>query len=963
MATVYLAGDLKHHRKVALKVLKPDLAATLGPERFLREIEIAAQLTHPHILPLHDSGEARGFLYYVMPYVEGESLRERLSRERQLSLEDAIQVAREVADALSSAHSRGVVHRDIKPENILLQEGHAVVTDFGIARALSAAGGENLTETGMTVGTPAYMSPEQAAGQEGIDGRSDIYSLGCVLYEMLGGDPPYTASTPQAILARKVADPVPSLRVVRDTVPEALEQTVTRALAKVPADRFATAGQLAESLGRVVSGEVPVQTVPKAHSARPTLRWKRGYAIPIVVFAAIVVVLLSRMASSASASLEPATLVVFPFRSTADDNSIGEGIADLLAASLDGTVGIRVADPVAMWRSLRRGSDQSLHVPELSEALELAQQAGTPRVVLGSVSEVGGRMEVSARVYDLDGQLRTTLRNSVPAGSLSVAVDRLAIDVVSSVWERDTLPGVPVVESFATGSIGALKAYLEAKSWVYRGFYDAAEEAIEQAVTLDSTFALAHLEQHKIRSWQLFQSGLPFTGLTEIIDRAMQYRDRLSPRYRLRVEAEKALSRTDGVRAATLLGRILEIDSLDLDALQTLANVYLDHGWQLDKTADDVAALCQRVLELDPASTSAYSMLLSVSPWSENSDSLQQHLAGLTSVDTLNPVVSGSLGAVRALTSSGAAQDSILRVLAGQSMPVVTRVLRDLRAREPEVAERFLAELMADTMPVYHQRIGQGARTQLWFGEGRLAANDSLVRAGFLAPIRPTVNRFFVAASMAGVGDSSATARAVAELAAYAPADSLDDYLDSKQMVWAAGWAVGAYHAVLGDTLEARRWQSAIAQLAPSDTSRDWPGALAADIEARIAVRSGDAETAERNARRAYDTWGDHSSNVLDSHPEPAMRFHLAEILRSRGLLNESRRLFHSFVPPGNWAAYYTARSSWELGVLAEEEGDLREAVLQYGAALGLWSRGEAAVAEWRLLAESALQRVLREIG
>ncbi len=243
MATVYLAEDLKHRRKVAIKVLRPELAAAIGAERFVREIEIVANLHHPHVLPLYDSGEADGFLFYVMPFVEGESLRDRLSREGQLPLDEALRIAREVADALSSAHSKGIVHRDIKPENILLQEGHAAVSDFGIARAISGAAAEHMTQSGMTVGTPAYMSPEQAAGEQKLDGRSDLYSLGCVLYEMLGGDPPFIASTPQAVLARKLTGSVPSLRVVRESVPDELEDIVVRALAKAPADRFATASR------------------------------------------------------------------------------------------------------------------------------------------------------------------------------------------------------------------------------------------------------------------------------------------------------------------------------------------------------------------------------------------------------------------------------------------------------------------------------------------------------------------------------------------------------------------------------------------------------------------------------------------------------------------------------------------------------------------------------------------------
>jgi len=247
MATVYLAHDQKHHRPVAIKVLRPEFAAALGPERFLLEIETAARLNHPHILPLHDSGEADGLLYFVMPYVEGQTLRGRLDRERQIALEDALQIAREVADALSYAHEHEVVHRDVKPENILFQAGHAVVSDFGIARAIVAAGGDHLTKTGITVGTPAYMSPEQASGDTQLDGRSDVYSLGCVVYEMLAGEPPYTGPTAQAILAKRLSEPLPHLRTVR-TVPAPIEWAISTALARSPADRFATAARFREAL-------------------------------------------------------------------------------------------------------------------------------------------------------------------------------------------------------------------------------------------------------------------------------------------------------------------------------------------------------------------------------------------------------------------------------------------------------------------------------------------------------------------------------------------------------------------------------------------------------------------------------------------------------------------------------------------------------------------------------------------
>jgi serine/threonine-protein kinase len=257
MATVYLAEDLKHNRKVAIKVLRPDLTATLGPERFLREVRIAAQLNHPHILGLHDSGEANGFLYFVMPYAEGEPLRARISREKQLSIDEALALTRQVASALDYAHDLGVIHRDIKPENILLHRDHALVADFGIALAVTAAGGERMTETGLSLGTPAYMSPEQVAGEEGIDRRSDIYSLGCVLYEMLAGDPPFVASNPRAVLLKHLSDPAPQITTVRSSVPLSVAAAISKALGKTPVDRFDSAKAFGDALFAEAKEEEP----------------------------------------------------------------------------------------------------------------------------------------------------------------------------------------------------------------------------------------------------------------------------------------------------------------------------------------------------------------------------------------------------------------------------------------------------------------------------------------------------------------------------------------------------------------------------------------------------------------------------------------------------------------------------------------------------------------------------------
>ncbi len=312
MATVYLAEDLKHRRKVAIKVLRPELAAVIGAERFVREIQTIATLQHPHILGLIDSGEADGTAYYVMPFVEGESLRDRLTREKQLPIVDAVRIATEVAGALDYAHRHGVVHRDIKPENILLHDGRALVADFGIALAASKSGGTRMTETGMSLGTPHYMSPEQAMGEREITARSDVYALGCITYEMLVGDPPFLGGTAQAIVAKVMTEkPVPPSRM-RDTVPVAVEDAVLTALAKLPADRFASAAEFAAALeGRLESTRSAPRT--RVLDSRPV-----GSRRPVVVAAGLTVVALAlvlgwllRGATSPAAATQP---VEFAFR-------------------------------------------------------------------------------------------------------------------------------------------------------------------------------------------------------------------------------------------------------------------------------------------------------------------------------------------------------------------------------------------------------------------------------------------------------------------------------------------------------------------------------------------------------------------------------------------------------------------------------------------------------------------------
>jgi len=455
MATVYLAEDLKHRRPVALKVLSPNLAASLGTDRFLREIEIAARLAHPHILSLHDSGQADGLLYYVMPYVEGESLRGRLIRERQLPLDDALRISREVADALDYAHGRDVVHRDIKPENILFQAGHAVVSDFGIARAIRVAGVKRFTGSGIAVGTPGYMSPEQAAGVEQLDGRSDLYSLACVLYEMLAGDPPFTGWSAQAILARQAVEPVPRLRTVRDTVPEWLEQVVTKALARAPADRFATAGDFIAALAKhgplAVTAPAPtlVQPLPAAANSIAVL--------PFV-----------------NMSAEP------------ENEYFSDGITEEIINALSAVGSLRVASRTSSFSF--KGATQDIRA--------IAERLQVSAVLEGSVRRADTKLRVTAQLISAaDGFHLWSATYEREMKDVFAIQDEIARAIVNALKVKLTSePRLALVEPH-TDNVEAYALYLKARYFWRRKSASGLKKGIEyfeQAIALDPRYSLAY---------------------------------------------------------------------------------------------------------------------------------------------------------------------------------------------------------------------------------------------------------------------------------------------------------------------------------------------------------------------------------------------------------------------------------------------------------------------------------------
>ena len=519
MSRVYLARDLKHDRPVALKVLPPEIAAGLGPDRFIREIQVAAQLQHPHILPLYDSGQAAGVLYYVTPYVEGESLQDLLRRVPQLPVDDALAVTRQVAGALAYAHSRGIVHRDIKPGNILLQGDEAIVADFGIALALSAAGpvrtpGARLTETGLAVGTPAYMSPEQAAGSASVDGRSDIYSLGCVLYEMLAGAPPFSP-TPAAPAAARLDQALPPLSSVRATVPATVAAAVTRALAWAPGDRFTTATQFVEAL------EATRPVAPAAHR-----RWARPRVALLATLAGAVAIAVFARTALRPAPVDPNLHVVLPF-------AVRSGVA---AAWMTGEqIESLLYDAMARWHDVRlvgeiRANDawarQRAPLPSLHDALAVARDLGAGVLAWGEAAPAGDSVAVRAGLYDVARGGRTVQEREVRIprrlASVDVVGDKFS-ELAAGLLAAGGGAAPPPGESLGTTFLAAWQPYLTGTEALNHLDVARAESLFQRAVRADPDFARAHLALAEVADW----AGRPAADWLGFARSAVAHADRL----------------------------------------------------------------------------------------------------------------------------------------------------------------------------------------------------------------------------------------------------------------------------------------------------------------------------------------------------------------------------------------------------------------------------------------------------
>ena len=529
MAVVALAHDLRHHRRVAIKVLRPELASLMGPERFLREIDIAAGLMHPHILPLHDSGEANGLLYYVMPYVEGESLRGRLERERRLPLEDAVQIAREVGDALGYAHRRGFVHRDIKPENILLGGGHALVADFGIARAIGSVAPERISAQMLGTGTPAYMSPEQATRERQVDERTDIYALGCVLYEMLAGEPPFAGPTPEATVERRLSGSAPRLSATRPEVSSTLDAILVKALARRPEDRFRTVGEFTAAL--------PLPAPGASAKAGATGRPRALAAAALVGMVALTSIAFWPAGRDRSGSaVNPRLVAVLPFRVAGGDSALAaldEGMVDLLATRLSAGADVRVVESSTALAAWRRAVPADLPEVTSETVLAVAERLGAGRAITGSVVGAVGKVTLTASLYGVpEGVVRSRASVTGRPDSLMALVDWLTAQLLSV----DAGEAEHRLAGLTSTSLPALREYLEGQAAMRRFQFDRAREHYAEAVRLDSTFALAAFSLSLSLKYG-------FTRIpAEVIERAERlmwtFSGRLSEQDRLRLRAQ-----------------------------------------------------------------------------------------------------------------------------------------------------------------------------------------------------------------------------------------------------------------------------------------------------------------------------------------------------------------------------------------------------------------------------------------
>ena len=947
MAVVYLARDLKHERQVAIKVLRPEIAAALGTERFLREIRTAARLQHPHILSLFDSGEAGGLLYYVMPYVEEATLASKLHRETQLSLDESLRITREVADALDYAHRQGIVHRDIKPGNVLFLEGRAMVADFGLATAAAGAGEEKLTETGMAMGTPAYISPEQASGRD-VDGRSDIYSLGCVLYEMLAGHPPFSAGTTQAVLARHMTDTVPPIRTVRPNVPEFVEQAILQALAKVPADRHSTAGEFVDALS-TPSDETAVTTVRPAVAATSNFPKMAPAAVVVLLVAAVIWnVWKGNGDSLAIDQVSPSAIAVLPFEVRGSGNVayLDEAMVDLLSTTLDSDSAPTV-DPRTLLAYVNEGQHAEID-PSVGQGV--AERFHAAHYVLGSIVEAGGKLRIQATVYDATGISAATSRASVEGSEdeLFSLVDSLSAQLLAG-QGSGAEQQLGSIAASTTESLPALKAYLEGERALRDFKFEEARLTFEKAVELDPTFALAWGKLGYVAgfAWEIHPT-------LELLDRALEHADRLSDRDRLRLRAYDAMNRGLGEEAQQYLGAILERQPKDIDALYMLGATKMFYNWRLGRPRNEAREYLERALDLDPQNRQIVFALARVVEV-EEAERLARLLPDFQAspegriLDAFRRKDDGAIEDITTelQTAGDRALGKIARFAFGRPVPSIVELLTE-PSRPPDL--RGMGNLYLGRLAM---REGNWDRAKQ-----HLAHAASVYPAQSLEFLAEGAVLPFVTRSRLDLEtlrerllewDPSSTTSSVPLDFYYAIPPDLHPVLRL--------YMLGLVSTELGEGGLAEPYAVELSKLRGPELAESLPQDLARGVRAQVAFNRGRSEEALELLEEAE--MKAHPSQFVFSvaggfYLQNRERFLRAEILNRLGRYQEALGWYESFVW---WDEPYGAMLHLRRAQIYEKLGDREKAIEHYSRFVELW---DGADAEHQLLVEEAGQRLTR---
>jgi serine/threonine-protein kinase len=959
MSRVFVATERRLGRRVAVKVLPPEFGAAVSVERFRREIQLAASLQHPHIVPLLTAGEAGGLLYYTMPFIEGETLRTRLARERRLEVPSATRILRDVLDALAYAHRRGIVHRDIKPENVLLVDDHALVTDFGVSKALTqASGSAALTTAGVALGTPAYMAPEQAAGDPTADHRTDIYAAGILAYEMLGGRTPFGGEPPQRVLAAQVMHRPEHVTRVRPEVPAPLASSVMRCLEKDPAKRWQTADELKREIEQASTASA------MAIGGAPRRRWPL-VAAAVAIAGLVAAWALWRVRAPVRGAPSPALVAVLPFavRGSADLNYLGEGLVNLLSTSLDGAGNLRAVDPHAVLSVVRRPEGGAL---DPAGGARVAERLGAGQYVLGDVVEAGDRVRIGASLYDRD-------HGSLPQASASIEgmrselfglVDGLATQLLGQASSGPT-GRVTRIASVTTSSLAAYKAYLDGEAALRAGRADSAVSALEQATMLDTTFALAYYRLSVAAEWA---TRAPLAE--RAAEQAVRHSARLAEHDRLLLQALLATRRGAGAEAEGMYRDILGAYPDDIEAWSQLGEVLFHYGPWMGRSVIEARAPFERVLYFEPGNVSAMVHLARIAALERNTvavDSLVEAILRNSPSSDRNL----EMRVLRAYSSGdGAARQHLQPDLARASDALLSLPIWDVAAYVGDLdGAGALAEVLADPARSRDARAaGHGTLAYLALARGKLdsarlevqrtAAADSvraleygtlLEVAPFLAPQRRALE----------------TARRALERLDVAPVSALPMvYYNAHDGVHPIlrDYLLGVISARLGDLGAADRYARALAQRTGPPTAVGLPRDLGLEVRAEVALAQGAPAIALSLLRqRGGQSWYEYhmASPFFSGARARYLRAGLeAAEAKDPAAMREAIRLFSSFDAYSAYDLIYAGPARRQRGALYERLGDRAAAAADYGRFVELWKDCDPGLRAFVDSARAGLARV-----